>query len=131
MQQYRYIQQTAEGRDITDTFYGYDHRLKIQPGQWYDMGNISCRDFPLLATRKKRGVVAEGLSNPQGLLFKSSPLWVAGTTLYHNLAAVSGLTLSAPTVSANNVAPGSPSAGDYWYDTTTGITKRYSGTAWS
>lgn len=83
---------SAQSKDVTDTFYGYNHRLKIRPGEFFHMENLSTRDFPMLATRKRRGMVRK-LAKPQGLLAKGGKLaWVDDGTLYYDGEAVySGL----------------------------------------
>lgn len=79
-------------KDVTDTFYGYNHRLKIRPGEMYHTENLSTRDFPMLATRKRRGMVRR-LTKPQGLLAKDELCYVDNGTLYYgdNATPVSGL----------------------------------------
>ena len=41
-------------RDVIDSFGGYDHRLRIGDGCWYDTKNLSSDCAPLLSTRKRR-----------------------------------------------------------------------------
>ena len=69
-------------RELTDSFYGYRHRLKLKRGELFDTRNLSTRDFPLLSTRKRRGMVCR-LREPQGLLAKDKLCWVDGGTLYY------------------------------------------------
>ena len=47
------FQQTEQ--DVIDGFGGYDHRLRIGDGAWYDTKNLSSDHAPLLSTRKRRG----------------------------------------------------------------------------
>jgi len=42
---------------VTDVFQGYNHRLKIADGEFYDTQNLTTSYYPLLANRKKRGTV--------------------------------------------------------------------------
>ena len=44
-------------RSVTDTFLGYNHNLKIQDGEFWDTKNLTTQYYPLLASRKKRGLV--------------------------------------------------------------------------
>ena len=46
------FQQTEQ--DVIDGFGGYDHRLRIGDGAWYDTKNLSSDHAPLLSTRKRR-----------------------------------------------------------------------------
>lgn len=82
----------AQSKDTVETFYGYNHHLKIRRGEMYDTVNMSTRDFPMLATRKRRGMVRR-LTKPQGLLAKEKLCWVDNGTLYYDGAAtpVTGL----------------------------------------
>ena len=56
-------------REVTDTFAGYNHKLKIGAGEFYDTENLTSAYYPLLAERKKRGLVKQ-LTAPGGLLGK-------------------------------------------------------------
>lgn len=67
---------------ITDTFLGYNHNIKIGPGEMYDTENISTKYYPLLAPRGKRGFV-EKLSDCGGLLAKEKLAYAAGGKLYY------------------------------------------------
>ena len=83
---------SPQSKDTVETFYGYNHHLKIRRGEMFDTLNLSTRDFPMLATRKRRGMVRK-LTKPQGLLAKDKLLWVDNGTLYYDGAAtpVTGL----------------------------------------
>lgn len=74
---------SPQSKDTVETFYGYNHHLKIRRGEMYDTLNLSTRDFPMLATRKRRGMVRK-LTKPQGLLAKDKLLWVDDGTLYYD-----------------------------------------------
>ena len=80
------VQAPAQTKDTVETFYGYNHRLKIRRGEMFDTLNLSTRDFPMLATRKRRGMVRR-LTTPQGLLAKDKLCWVDSGTLYYDGAA--------------------------------------------
>lgn len=84
--------QNAQSRDLTDTFLGYNHRLKINPGEFYWTENLTTRDYPMLSTRRRRGMVRR-LTKPQGLLAKDKLCYVDNGTLYYgdNATPVSGL----------------------------------------
>lgn len=72
--------------DIVDAFYGYNHNLKIGPGEFYDTKNLTSAYFPMLANRKKRGTVAT-LTAGQGLIEKDALAYVDNGTLYYNSTA--------------------------------------------
>ena len=84
--------QLTTSRILTEDFTGYEHRLRVRDGAFFDMQNLSGDEYPLLASRKKRGLV-DTLTNPGGLLEKDAPCWVADGTLYVNglATAVTGL----------------------------------------
>lgn len=42
---------------LTDTFAGYNHNLKIADGEFYNTENLSTEMFPMLANRRKRGIL--------------------------------------------------------------------------
>ena len=70
-------------RLITDRFRGYVHRLHAPDGSFFETDNLSGDAYPLLASRRPRGLVAN-LTEPGGLLEKDAPCWVAEGTLYVN-----------------------------------------------
>ena len=81
-------------RNVTDTFLGYNHNLKIQDGEFYDTQNLTTLYYPLLASRKKRGLVKhfqyyQGITQLNGKL-----AYVDNGVLYFDGAAtmVKGLT---------------------------------------
>lgn len=79
-------------REVTDTFAGYNHNLKIGDGEFFNTENLTSAYYPLLANRKKRGRVSV-LTAPGGLLAKEKLAYVDNGTLYYDGAAtaVTGL----------------------------------------
>lgn len=76
-----------------DEFLGYNHNLKIADNEFFDMKNMAGEDYPLLATRRKRGIV-KTLGNPQGLICRGALCYVDGASLFINNEKVTGLILS-------------------------------------
>ena len=73
-------QQTEQ--DVIDGFGGYDHRLRIGDGAWYDTKNLSSDHAPLLSTRKRR---ADTHRRARALLEKQALAYVGEDgTLYYN-----------------------------------------------
>ena len=70
-------------REMVDVFGGYNHQLKIDAGEFYDMKNLSSSLYPLMSNRKKRGRV-QTLTAPGGLLAKEHLAYVDDGTLYYN-----------------------------------------------
>lgn len=96
------IQPTLEAistsRDIVDVFLGYNHNLRINGGEFYDMKNLTSSHYPVLSPRGKRGVYEYpgGGDNhsPNGLISKDALCYVDGTKLYINNYEVAGLVLT-------------------------------------
>ena len=76
------LPQNQQKRDLTDSFKGYNHRLKIKKGEFYDMMNLSSTGYPMLSCRKKRGLMQE-MNSPQGLLAKEALAWIDQGKLYY------------------------------------------------
>lgn len=92
-----YLPQLVEGeqaRSVVDTFGGYNHNARIAEGEWYDDMNLTCDHAPMLAVRKPRSTVFDGVASPQGIIAKDAAAWVDGPTLYIGGVPVSGLVLS-------------------------------------
>lgn len=74
--------QTAQRR-VTDVFAGYNHNLRINEGEFYDEENLCSDDYPLLSTRRHRGVYAAPAA-AQGLIDKDALCYVDGTEFVIN-----------------------------------------------
>lgn len=66
-----------------DVFGGYNHNVRIQENEFYDMQNLSSDQAPVLAPRKRRGLYAQG-KNVQGMIAKDSLCYVDGTKFVIN-----------------------------------------------
>lgn len=75
------LNEIGRTRLYTEQFLGLDRRPRTYDGAFDAMGNMSGEPWPLIATRKKRGLVAE-LDAPQGMCSLGKLAWVAGGTLY-------------------------------------------------
>lgn len=64
-------------RETVDAFAGYHHRQQIGQQEFYDLENLTAQHFPVLSTRKKRGLWAEG-ANPLGMTARDSLCYVSG-----------------------------------------------------
>jgi hypothetical protein len=59
--------------DMLTQFGGYNHRVNVAENQFYDMQNMSSRDFPVISTRKKRGVFThDSLASAQTIAAKDN-----------------------------------------------------------
>lgn len=75
MPTYPTIQETARSQQVTDTFGGYNHNLKIPEGEFYEMENLCGDDYPLLATRKQRNTLQVPVENLQAMVSKGDNLY--------------------------------------------------------
>lgn len=76
MPTYPTIQETARSQQVTDTFGGYNHNLKIPEGEFYEMENLCGDDYPLLATRKQRNTLQiPAAENLQAMVSKGDKLY--------------------------------------------------------
>lgn len=79
MPTYPTIRETARSQQVTDTFGGYNHNLKIPEGEFYEMENLCGDDYPLLATRKWRNTLQVSAENLQAMVSKGDKLYyIAG-----------------------------------------------------
>lgn len=66
-----YLNAPEQSTEMLSQFGGYNHRLSINEGEFFDMQNMSAKDFPLAATRDPRGTVDIGgsyfVENAQGI----------------------------------------------------------------
>lgn len=77
------LEENRTSRDITDTFRGYNHNLKIGAGEFFDTKNLTSTYYPLLASRKKRGMVKK-FSDYQGITALNNKLaYVDAGKLYY------------------------------------------------
>ena len=67
----------------TEQFTGLDRRPRTYDGSFDAMGNMTGDQWPLLCSRKKRGIVAE-LENPLGMIAMEKLAWIDGSTLYYD-----------------------------------------------
>ena len=76
---YPTIPETARSQQVTDTFGGYNHNLKIPEGEFYEMENLCGDDYPLLSTRKQRNTLQVPVENLQAMVSKGDKLYyIAG-----------------------------------------------------
>lgn len=79
-------------RDITRTFYGYDHRNKIANGSWYDTKNTTAEEYPIFRPRD-RWLKVRQLKEPHGLASLNGLAWIDEDKLYYKASLVGGLSL--------------------------------------
>lgn len=72
---YPYLQSIPRAKESVTTFAGLNRNVSCQDGQFYDMKNMSTKDFPFISTRPLRGKSVQ-LNNPLGLMDKEDLVWV-------------------------------------------------------
>lgn len=70
-------------RQMEDAFLGYNHNLRIQDGEFFEMKNMTSDYYPILSPRNKRGIYKEGVS-ANGIIAKDALCYVDGSTFYIN-----------------------------------------------
>lgn len=85
----------AKRQLFTQEWMGYNHNLRISDGEFWDMGNMTGDEYPVLAPRKARKKIKTGEAPVRGMLVRDGHLLtVVGTSLYvDGDAAVSGFSL--------------------------------------
>ena len=70
------VEDNQNNRSMIDTWYGYDHRYRIDSGYLYDMENLTTDNFPLLTPRKKRPVLIDTeYANIQGMIYSDGEVY--------------------------------------------------------
>ena len=70
-------------RQMVDTFKGYNHNLRINDGEFFDMKNMTSDSYPVLSPRGKRGIYASP-DSPTGLIAKDALCYVDGACIVIN-----------------------------------------------
>lgn len=65
------------------TFGGIDLGMKVPEGAWAWTKNLSSREYPILATREKRGKLRR-LEKPGGIIGKEHLLWIADGHVWYD-----------------------------------------------
>ncbi len=59
-------------REVVTEFGGYDHRLVISPGSWYDEENVSTEKYPVASVRRKFGSIPTSGEGPITGIFEAN-----------------------------------------------------------
>lgn len=68
-------------RQMVDAFRGYNHNLRIGDSEFYDMKNMTSDHYPVLSTRKSRGIHLETIST-SGMIAKETLCYVEGSDFF-------------------------------------------------
>lgn len=91
------LKETRTTKYDTDSFYGYNHQIKIVDGEFYEMENMTSDHFPVLSPRKKRGSFVfptEGTHHVTGMIGKDALCYVDSGTLYVDNMPINDLILT-------------------------------------
>lgn len=77
------LEELAVAREMIGNFGGYNHNLRIEANEFFDMGNLCSDLHPLISPRKKRGRVRQ-FTKPNGLFSHNRLCWVDGTELFYD-----------------------------------------------
>ena len=80
---YPTLAEIATTRQMVDVFGGYNHNLRINDGEFYDMKNLTSSYYPVLSPRAKRGTYIY-VSNPLGMIAKDALCYVDGEDFFIN-----------------------------------------------
>ena len=58
MIEYPFLKEQPALRQTVDVFKGYHHNLRIGPGEFYEMENMTSDDYPVLSVRERRGRIS-------------------------------------------------------------------------
>lgn len=90
------LTEAATSRMMTETFYGYDHRLKAPDGTWFEETGLSSRAFPLFAPRVRRAKLhLDCDSVPDKMICKEKLAWTGkDRRIYYDAERVFGMELT-------------------------------------
>ena len=80
---YPMLRVPAAGRQMLDSFGGYNHNERIGDGEFFDMKNLSSHKYPLLSPRKKRGIYTRP-ERCTGMIGKDALCYVDGSCFVMN-----------------------------------------------
>ena len=70
------LNELPRDRELINTFGGYNHKLRIGDGEFYDMENLSSDHYPVLSVRKKRGSITNRTDRILGMIAKDRLFYV-------------------------------------------------------
>ena len=74
-----YLSELATSRSVVDVFGGYNHNLRINEGEFYDMENLTSSYYPVMSPRGQRGTYDTANYHPQGMIAKDALCYVDGS----------------------------------------------------
>ena len=83
---YPVLNELETSKLMTSNFIGLDRRPRTNAGAFSDMENMTGEPYPLVSSRKQRGLITT-LSSPQAMLAAGKIAYIDGSTLYYDHAA--------------------------------------------
>lgn len=78
------LQSRSAQKINTEVFGGYNANARVSVGEWNETKNLSTRDYPMMATRPRRGVKDTTFTKLQAIIAKDALYWVDNGTLWAN-----------------------------------------------
>ncbi|MBS7174654.1 MAG: hypothetical protein KH050_10365 [Clostridiaceae bacterium] len=75
------LSEASAGKSTMVDFKGYNHKLFIADGEFYEMQNMTADYYPVLSPRAPRGTKLH-LEKPNGIFAKEKLIWVDGNKFY-------------------------------------------------
>ena len=75
---YPFLSPQTQHQETVDVFLGYNRNLRIGPGEFYDMKNLSSDCFPVLSPRRRRSEYVRD-PNLRGIISKERLCYVSGS----------------------------------------------------
>lgn len=82
---------TSTNTSMISEFRGYNHNLRINDGEFYEMKNMTADSYPLLSNRRKRGYIKQ-LTNCQGISASDVLYWVDNGKFYYDSEEITTVT---------------------------------------
>lgn len=80
---YPVLNELETSKLMTSNFIGLDRRPRTNAGAFSDMENMTGEPFPLISSRKQRGLITT-LSSPHAMIAAGKIAYVDGSTLYYD-----------------------------------------------
>ena len=80
---YPQVQDNTNTRTMIDNFRGYNHNERIQPGEFYDMENMTSDGYPVLMPRKTRTTLVSAKYEITGMLYSGGDLAYLDGYVFH------------------------------------------------
>lgn len=78
------VEENVNTRDMITQWRGYNHNYSIGMGEFYDMENMSCENFPVMMARDVRPTLLNALHMYRGILYTDSALcYLDGNTFHY------------------------------------------------